>query len=415
MYARVFSFCLILISTCLLTNAQQPAQTAPPPPDIYETSVREPVRTNATWKVIESRNFRLGPMTSDGKRLWAVRKFTNTIYVFDSVRKTWTYVGHAKWVVGFAYAKGKLWVATQKNLLGVVDLSHNLLWTCDPVAGKVSLVPGATESATENPSDDLYRCWKQAGKAEEVVAMTSDGERLWYADSDGSLWVGEATEAAEIPWKRVDSAKNITAMTFGGGALWATNTSNKLLVREPVLKESGWKVVGDAYLVMGLAWLDDKLWSVASSVRSNHTDLSGKGCSPIKSISEVSSEWTCPGIPGYKLLIQSDDDRDSVTVITPDGKQHPLNFSKTISKGAFASLGLKAEWRVINRSGKDVPIALIVRVDTQTADNDKRTSYLAVSKISAQGICVTDRVAPTINANEKARSLADASTGKPCL
>lgn len=405
MNAKVFSLCLVLICTCLPTTAQKPAQPAAPPPDIYQTSVRKAVKANATWEQVESRSFKLGPMTSDGKRLWAVRKFTNTIYVFDSVKKTWTYVGHAKWVVGFAYAKGKLWVATQKNLL----------WTCDPVSGNVSVVPGATESAAENPSDDLYRCWKQAGKAEEVVAMTSDGERLWYAGSDGGLWVREATEAAEVPWQRVDSAKNITAMTFGGGTLWATNTSNKLLVREPVLKAIGWKVVGDAYEVTGLAWMDSNLWSVAGSVKSIYTDLNGQGCGPVKTTSEVSSEWTCPGVPGYKLQIQSDDDRDSVNVITPDGKPHPLNFSKTISKGAFASLGEKAEWRVIFRNGKSVPIALIVRVDLQARDTGKRTYSLAVAKISDQGICVTDRVNPGVNANGTARSLADSSASKPCL
>ena len=405
MNARVVTFCLVLFSTCLPTTAQKPAQPAAPPPDIYQTSVRKAVQANATWEPVESRSFRLGPMTSDGKRLWAVRKFTNTIYVFDSAKKSWTDVGHAKWVVGLAYAKGKLWVATQKNLL----------WTCDPVLGKVSLVPGPTENATENPTDDLYKCWKQAGKAEEVVAMTSDGERLWYADSDGGLWVREATEAAEVPWQRVGSAKNITAMTFGGGALWATNTSNKLLAREPVLKDIGWKVVGDAYEVTGLAWMDGNLWSVAGAVRSLYTDLNGKGCGPVKTTSEVSSEWTCPGVPGYKLQIQSDDDRDSVNVITPDGKPHPLNFSKTISKGAFASLGEKAEWRVIFRNGKNVPIALIVRVDLQAADTGKRTSSLAVSKISDQSICVTDKVDGILKANARVRALADSSANKPCL
>lgn len=409
MNTRLFSVALVLICTCLAATAQKPAQPAGPPPDIYQTAVRKAVKANATWEPVESRNLKLGPMASDGKRLWAVRKFTNTIYVFDSVKKTWTYAGHAKWVVGLAFAKGKLWVATQKNLL----------WSCDLISGNVTIVPGATESATEsaaeNPSDNLYKCWKQAGQAENVVAMTSDGERLWSADSDGGLWVRDATEAPETPWRRVGSAKNITAITFGGDTLWATNTSNKLLVREPVLKDGGWKVVGDAYEVTGLAWMEGKLWSVASSVKSNYTDLNGRGCGPVKTTSETSSEWTCPGVQGYNLQIQSDDDRDTVNVITPDGKPHPLNFSKTISKGAFASLGEKAEWRVIFRNGKTVPVALIVRVDVQAVDTGKRTYSLAVSKISDQGICVTDKVDGILKANATVRALADSSANKPCL
>src|SRR6266542_3187352 len=331
MNARVFGLCLVLISAPLLTPAQKPAQSVPPPPDIYETWVREAVKSNSSWTLVESRNFRLGSMTSDGKRLWAVRKDTNTMYVFDSEKKTWTNVGRATWVVALAYAKGKLWAATFDSAFVTIAspdlaiIAEYNLWTCDPVLGKVSLVPGATE----NPSDELYRCWKQVGRAGDAVAMTSDGERLWYADSEGSLWVREATEVAATPWKRVDDAKNITAMTFGAGTLWATNTANQLLVREPVLTGVGWKIVGDAYQVKGLAFLDGKLWNVASSGKSVYTSLRGKGCGPVKTTSEISAEWTCPGIEGYKLLVQSNDDRDSVTIITPDGRQHPLNFSKT--------------------------------------------------------------------------------------
>lgn len=155
--------------------------------------------------------------------------------------------------------------------------------------------------------------------------------------------------------------------------------------------------------------------AATAPVKSIYTDLNGKECGPARTTSEVSSEHTCSGIEGYKLLIQSDDDRDSITIITPDGRPHPLNFSETISKGAFASLGQKAEWRVASKNGKDVPIALIVRVDVQSRDSNKTISYLAVSKISEQGICVTERIDPIANANEKAREAADSSASKPCL
>jgi hypothetical protein len=116
-----------------------------------------------------------------------------------------------------------------------------------------------------------------------------------------------------------------------------------------------------------------------------------------------------------KVNFRTSVDRDSVTVITPDGRQHPLNFSKTISKGAFATLGQKAEWRVISRNGKDVPIALIVRVDVEAVDGKKKKqkskSYLAVAKISEQGICVTG----SVDGLEDARGMADSSASKPCL
>jgi hypothetical protein len=155
--------------------------------------------------------------------------------------------------------------------------------------------------------------------------------------------------------------------------------------------------------------------SATDEVKSIYTDLTGKACSPERRTSEVSSERTCPGIEGYKLLIHNDDERDSITIITPDGRQHPLNFWESISKGAFDYIGQKAEWRVKNKNGKDVPIALIVRVEVQSNGSNKPSSYLAVSKISEQGICVTDRIDPIANANEKAREAADSSANKPCL
>jgi hypothetical protein len=151
------------------------------------------------------------------------------------------------------------------------------------------------------------------------------------------------------------------------------------------------------------------------SLKSVYTELQGKGCGPERKTSEVSSERTCEGVEGYKLLVQNDDERDSITVITPDGRKHPLNFWETISQGAFDYVGQKAEWRVANKNGKDVPVALIVRVDVQSNGSNKGGSYLAVAKISEQGVCVTERIDPVANANEKARAAADASAGKPCL
>jgi len=46
---------------------------------------------------------------------------------------------------------------------------------------------------------------------------------------------------------------------------------------------------------------------------------------------------------------------------------------------------------------------------------DKKTSYLVVTKITANEICVTDKVATGPKANDEARRLADEAAGKPCL
>ncbi|MBD2249677.1 hypothetical protein, partial [Nostoc sp. FACHB-888] len=84
---------------------------------------------------------------------------------------------------------------------------------------------------------------------------------------------------------------------------------------------------------------------------------------------------------------------------------------------AFSTLGEKAEWRVENRGGKVLPIALIVRVYANENPNlpNQRTSYLAVAKITPENICVTKKVKGGEKANQEARRAADASAKKPCL
>ena len=119
---------------------------------------------------------------------------------------------------------------------------------------------------------------------------------------------------------------------------------------------------------------------------------------------------------GYKLLVDEDDLRQNVTVVTPLGKKHDLNLWSVIGSG-FSNLGEKAEWRMAKQQGKLAPVALIVRftVSIDPEDSSKTASYLAVSKITRQQICVTDKIPPTRPANEEARRAADSSANKPCL
>jgi hypothetical protein len=133
----------------------------------------------------------------------------------------------------------------------------------------------------------------------------------------------------------------------------------------------------------------------------------------------VSSTDLCGGIGGYKLQREYGDGRESITVISPNGKKHQLEFWNVISN-AFSHVGEKAEWRVIRKKGKVVPVALIVRFTASeySGDTSKPTSlisYLAVTKITPQKICVTDKIAPSGTANEEARAAADASADKPCV
>ena len=103
-------------------------------------------------------------------------------------------------------------------------------------------------------------------------------------------------------------------------------------------------------------------------------------------------------------------------MFTPQGKEHSLDLWSVVS-GGFSSLGPKAEWRIATQKRKSVPVALILRYNASENPEapDKRTSYLAVAKITATEICVVEKISPGPTANEDARRSADASSTKPCL
>lgn len=154
-----------------------------------------------------------------------------------------------------------------------------------------------------------------------------------------------------------------------------------------------------------------------TNARSIYTDLSESKCRTIEVEKETgASVQSCPGLGGYKLLVLDDDARQSITVVDPSGKKHELNLWQVIT-GAFSSLGSKAEWRVTTRRGRRVPFALIVRVNAnEDPENPNRIrSYLSVTKLTADSICVTHKIDGAHNANEAARKAADESATAPCL
>jgi hypothetical protein len=154
----------------------------------------------------------------------------------------------------------------------------------------------------------------------------------------------------------------------------------------------------------------------ASEPRSSYTEISPKDCELIPASDEPGDEdgLRCPGPAGYGLLALSGDLRATVTIVAPDGSEHPLEFWQTIS-GHFSTLGPRAEWRL--RESDGIPRALIVRVfaNEDPEHPDKRTSYLAVAKITPGETCVTDRILGGADDNARARAAADESANRPCV
>lgn len=155
----------------------------------------------------------------------------------------------------------------------------------------------------------------------------------------------------------------------------------------------------------------------AANISSVYSSLDTKTCKTLES-DEEGSGWykgQCAGTAGYQLQVTEGDLRQSINVVTPQGKVHELDLVGKVSNG-FSALGEKAEWRMQKQGSSTQPIALIVRYNASEdpEDSSKITSYLVVSKVTKQSICVTDIVKPQANANEKARQLADKASTRPC-
>ena len=154
----------------------------------------------------------------------------------------------------------------------------------------------------------------------------------------------------------------------------------------------------------------------ASAPESVYTEISEAACAPIPASDEPGDEdgLRCPGPGGYELLALSGDLRVTVTLVTPDRSEHALEFWNTIT-GHFSTLGPRAEWRVREAGG--APHALIVRVfaNEDPENPQRRTSYLAVARITPEATCVTDRIKAGADDNARARAAADTAGTRPCL
>jgi hypothetical protein len=158
--------------------------------------------------------------------------------------------------------------------------------------------------------------------------------------------------------------------------------------------------------------------AAAQTNRSVYTPLGEKQCRTIKSHEggDDGFEARCPGTARYTLLLSEGDLRQNITVITPQGAKHSLELWDVVS-GGFSSVGPKAEWRIATQNKKAVPVALILRYNASEDPDkpDKRTSYLAIAKITPTEICVIEKIPPGATANEDARRAADVAGTKSCL
>jgi hypothetical protein len=149
-----------------------------------------------------------------------------------------------------------------------------------------------------------------------------------------------------------------------------------------------------------------------------YTSLERTQCRTLKTETTGAGDYAgrCPGTDGYFLTLLEGDLRQNLIVVTPGGTKHSLALWDVVS-GGFSHVGVRAEWRTVTENGKRRPFALIVRYHVaEDADHpDRKTSYLIVTKITSDEICVTDKIPAAADSNQTARNAADNSASKPCL
>jgi hypothetical protein len=152
---------------------------------------------------------------------------------------------------------------------------------------------------------------------------------------------------------------------------------------------------------------------IISKNTSSYTSIEQKDCITLDSDNMGSVEECEPFLDIGVKVIESDI-RQSI-ILTRNAKEYDLAFWSTISP-AFSSLGLKVEWR--HELGKPENVkGMIVRFEaSDDSENiDKVSSYLVVSKITNDEICVVAKIVPQKEQNEIARNILDGDMTIPCL
>ncbi len=150
-----------------------------------------------------------------------------------------------------------------------------------------------------------------------------------------------------------------------------------------------------------------------TSNTSSYTTIEQKDCRTLDS-DGVGSIQACEPFEDITVKVIEGDLRQSI-ILTREGKEYNLNFWSIISP-MFSYLGNKIEWRHELEKPKNLK-GMIVRFEaSDNFDNlDKHSSYLVVSKITKDNMCVVAKVAPSEEQNKVARKILDSNKSLPCL
>lgn len=181
------------------------------------------------------------------------------------------------------------------------------------------------------------------------------------------------------------------------------------------MKKSIWLPIILAFALSAPRILAGATSPAATPLASEYTKLTRPPCKTRSvQVEGGNSEQECPGIYGYKLLLLDSDGRMSVTIVSPDGARHPLDFWKSVTSH-FSVIGSTAEWRIRRQKTENVPIGIILPLDVnEDAESNTVTSYLVVARIDHTNICVVQKLKKSNNVLIEARRVVDSASKMTC-
>lgn len=150
-----------------------------------------------------------------------------------------------------------------------------------------------------------------------------------------------------------------------------------------------------------------------STNESSYTSISQKDCISLDS-DNLGSVEECESFNDIGVKVIESDTREGI-ILTRNKKEYALDFWSTISPNFF-SLGFAIEWRYEKEKPENLK-GLIVRFDVSDHIEKEQeiSSYLVVSKITKDEICIVAKVALQKDQHKIARDILDAKEEKACL
>jgi len=164
------------------------------------------------------------------------------------------------------------------------------------------------------------------------------------------------------------------------------------------------------FLIASILGAEDKTDSLNTS---SYTSIEQKDCITLDS-DNIGLVQECEAFEDIGVKVLVGDTRKSI-ILTRNEREYDLEFLSML-KPLFSSFGSKLEWRHELINSKNIKGVIIpINMSDDIENLEKTTSYLIVTKITKDKICVVAKIAPQKDQNEIAREILDTNEDLPCL